>query len=94
MLDCVAKIQSVYHGAQGAVVNDSDQIRTFFIQPHLKKTSISGVLVSLARQSAIVDSTCRHLSMVLRNYNSALHSVTRVGMPLCGMYGLEKYRTV
>lgn len=72
MLDCVAKIESNYSGAQGAVVNDRDEIQTFLTQPQLKKTSSPRVVVSLARQSGIVDSPCRYLSMVLSDYNSAL----------------------
>lgn len=70
MLDCVAKIKSNYPGAHGAVFNDRDENQTFLIQPQLKKTSFPRMVVSLARQSAIVDSPCRHLSTVLSDYNS------------------------
>ena len=72
MLDCVAKIESNYSGAQGAVVNDRDEIQTHLIQPQLKKTSFPRMVVSLARQSGIVDSPCRYLSMVLSDYDSTL----------------------
>lgn len=66
------KIKSNYLGAQGAVLNDRDEIQKFIIQPQIITTSFPRVVVSLARQSAIVDSPCRHLSMVLSDYNSAL----------------------
>lgn len=72
MLDCVAKIKSNYPGAQGVVVNDRDEIQTFLIQPQLKKISFPRVVVSLAMKSTIVGSPCRHLSMVLSDYISAL----------------------
>ena len=73
MLGCVAKIKRNYPGAQGAVLNDSDEIRTFLIQPQLKKTPpLLRDVLSLARQSAIAGSPCRHLPTVLSDYNSAL----------------------
>lgn len=49
MPDCMTKLQSNYPGAQGAVVNDRDEIQIFFVHPQLEKTSLTRVVVSLAR---------------------------------------------